>query len=63
MDVLTIEDHLEEYCPKCKTKHNQEWDITFDTHKAIMLLECPICEYLVYRKLDVMTSSKHDLSI
>ena len=63
LDALTLEDHLDDYCPKCKTKHDKNWDVIFCKHKAIILLECLKCEYLIYKKLDVMVSRKEDLFI
>lgn len=58
MSEITLEDHLDEICPKCKEKHNSDWKFEFDTFKTYTILTCDKCEYKIFKKTSQMTCGK-----
>lgn len=55
MSEITLEEHLEEICPKCKKTHNANWQIEFDTFLTYTMQKCEHCNYKIFKKTEIMT--------
>lgn len=53
--VKTLEDHLEEFCPVCSTRHNTSWVAEFEHFSCYKRQECGSCGYVLFKKLDFCT--------
>ena len=61
MDHFTLEEHLENICPKCGKEHDSKWEFEFYEMKSYMKLTCETCNYKVFKKTEYMTSGHVEL--
>jgi len=52
MPHITLEEHLEEYCPKCGLKHGAKWKAQFEGQILYVTTKCVECSYLIFKKRD-----------
>lgn len=52
----TLEDHIKDICPRCKTQHSKEWKDQFSNHAHYVSLRCD-CGYEIFIKSKNFTSS------
>ncbi|MFH1916228.1 MAG: hypothetical protein ABIJ21_03110 [Nanoarchaeota archaeon] len=51
----TLEDHIAEICPKCKSAHSKKWKDQFVRNAHYLSLVC-VCGYEIFIRSKVMTS-------
>ncbi|MCC7574084.1 hypothetical protein KO361_00630 [Candidatus Woesearchaeota archaeon] len=52
MIYKTLEDHIEELCPNCNTKHESKWEPEFEHFTCYKKQKCNNCGYTLFKKLD-----------
>ncbi|MGV8169170.1 MAG: hypothetical protein ACP5N3_03890 [Candidatus Nanoarchaeia archaeon] len=54
----SLEDHIEEACPKCGKKHESDWKLEIDNRHHYIIQTCSECSYKIFTKI---TFTIHDL--
>ncbi|MCF7866968.1 hypothetical protein K9L67_05485 [Candidatus Woesearchaeota archaeon] len=57
MKEITLEDHLDELCPRCGKEHESNWELEHDSFKTYTVITCDDCNYKIFKKTTILATS------
>lgn len=57
MTDLTLEDHLDEICPRCGKEHKAKWDLEHDNFRTYTIIKCEDCSYKIFKKTPLLATA------
>ncbi|MFA6072498.1 MAG: hypothetical protein WC758_00095 [Candidatus Woesearchaeota archaeon] len=53
----TLEEHIDESCPRCGKEHESKWTLEVDVRYHYFKLTCEDCKYVVFKKISFQVHS------